>query len=168
LVLPIILTASTPVGLAGEGDALQRRRQTIEQAGLKWQPVSLCASPEDLIGLGALFVAGLPRREADQLARAAREAGVLVNVEDEPGLCDFFVPAVVRRGDLLIAISTSGRAPGLAKLVRQWIERRLGAEWAERLSEVSSKRLGWRRGGASMPEVAARTASFVEQRGWLP
>jgi precorrin-2 dehydrogenase/sirohydrochlorin ferrochelatase len=115
-----------------------------------------------------LFIAGLTRRRASQLARAARKAGVLVNVEDEPGLCDFFVPAVIRRGNLLISISTSGRAPGLAKLVRQWIERRLGEEWDDRLSELGAKRLAWRRSGASMPDVAERIASFVTERGWLP
>lgn len=166
--LPIVLTANKPVGLAGQGAGLERRRQTIEQAGLEWRPVSPGASPEDLEDYSALFVAGLSRGAAAQLARAARRAGILVNVEDEPELCDFFVPAVVRRGDLLISVSTSGRAPGLAKLVRQWIEQRLGAEWGGRLSELSSKRRAWRRGGASMPEVAARTASFVGQRGWLP
>lgn len=167
--LPIILTArQKPVGLAGQGAGYERRRQTIEQAGLDWRPVSSTASPPDLNGISALFIAGLARRTAAQLARAAREARVLVNVEDEPGLCDFHIPAMVRRDDLLISISTSGRAPGLAKLIRQWIERQLGAEWGERLSEMSARRLAWHRAGATMPEVASRTASFVDKRGWLP
>lgn len=167
--LPIVLTGTgKPVGLAGRGAALERRKHTIELSGVEWLPMGLNASREELQAISALFIAGLPRREAAELARSARAAGVLVNVEDEPGLCDFFMPAIVRRGDLLISISTSGRAPGLAKLVRQWIEQRLGTEWGGRLSELGGKRRAWRRSGHGMPEVAARTASFVAERGWLP
>ncbi|HEY4113614.1 MAG TPA: NAD(P)-dependent oxidoreductase [Rhizomicrobium sp.] len=167
--LPIVLTGTgKPVGLAGRGAALERRRHTIELSGVEWLPLSPEGSREELQAVSALFVVGLPRREAADLARSARAAGVLVNVEDEPGLCDFFMPAIVRRGDLLISISTSGRAPGLAKLVRQWIEQRLGSEWGGRLSELGAKRLAWRRSGHTMPEVAARTTSFIAERGWLP
>src|SRR5215471_11185029 len=43
----------------------------------------------------------------------ARKAGALVNTADQPALCDFIMPAVVRRGDIAIAISTSGTSPGL-------------------------------------------------------
>ena len=47
------------------------------------------------------------------LAGRARAQGILVNVEDEPLLCDFHVPATVRRGDLLLTVSSAGRSPGL-------------------------------------------------------
>ncbi len=57
-----------------------------------------------------------------RLAQLARDAGVLVNVEDVPDLCDFHVPAAVRRGDLLLTVSTGGRAPGLSRILREWLE----------------------------------------------
>jgi precorrin-2 dehydrogenase/sirohydrochlorin ferrochelatase len=114
-----------------------------------------------------LFVAGLSRARFEGLAARARSAGVLVNVEDQPALCDFHVPAAIRRGDLLVTVSTSGKAPGLAKLLRQWIERRLGLEWDEHIAEVASARAGWRQSGVTPPEVSRRTAALVEQRGWL-
>jgi precorrin-2 dehydrogenase/sirohydrochlorin ferrochelatase len=74
---------------------------------------------------------------------------------------------VVRRGDLLISISTSGKSPALAKLVRQWIERALPSGWAERLKEASARRADWRDQGTPPAEVAQRTSQLVEQHGWL-
>jgi precorrin-2 dehydrogenase/sirohydrochlorin ferrochelatase len=57
-------------------------------------------------------------------------------VVDVPEYCDFFYPAVVRRGDLQIAISTTGQSPSLAQKIRQQMERQFGpgyAEWVEQL-----------------------------------
>ena len=69
----------------------------------------------------------------------ARKRGALVNTADQPGLCDFIMPAVVRRGNVAIAISTSGTSPGLAARLRQKIERLIGPEYgwlAQLLSEA--------------------------------
>lgn len=67
--------------------------------------------------------------ERDAIARAARERGVLVNVMDDVPNCDFAAPAVVRRGELVLAISTGGRSPALARKLREELEERFGAEW---------------------------------------
>lgn len=166
--LPLILNPQTvAVGLAGAGEGLVRRSALLAEAQVKPVAVSPEAGEGELEGLAILFVAGLSQAESARLAASARAAGVLVNVEDRPELCDFHVPAVIRRGDLLITVSTAGKAPGLAKLVREWIERRLGLEWAKRTAELASARTGWRRSGLSPAEVSQRTASLVEQRGWL-
>lgn len=63
----------------------------------------------------------------------ARKAGIPVNVADAPELCSFLVPSVVERGDLLIAVSTSGRSPALAKRIRMELERSFGPEYARML-----------------------------------
>ena len=71
--------------------------------------------------------------------REAQRRGVLCNVVDVPEYCDFFYPAVVRRGDLQIAISTGGQSPSLAQKIRQQLERQFGpgyAEWVEQLGET--------------------------------
>ena len=60
-----------------------------------------------------------------QIYRDAKAAGALVNVVDQPELCDVIFPAIVRRGSLQIAISSSGISPVLARLVKQQIERLL-------------------------------------------
>src|SRR3954469_14198542 len=56
----------------------------------------------------------------------AHTAGALVNTADQPALCDFIMPAVVRRGNVTIAISTGGTSPGLAGRLRQKIARLIG------------------------------------------
>ncbi|HXY78097.1 MAG TPA: bifunctional precorrin-2 dehydrogenase/sirohydrochlorin ferrochelatase [Candidatus Acidoferrales bacterium] len=71
--------------------------------------------------------------------REAQLRGLLCNVVDVPECCDFFYPAVVRRGDLQIAISTAGQSPSLAQKIRQQLERQFGegyAGWVEQLGET--------------------------------
>ncbi|MBI5875237.1 MAG: bifunctional precorrin-2 dehydrogenase/sirohydrochlorin ferrochelatase [Deltaproteobacteria bacterium] len=60
----------------------------------------------------------------------AKGQAVLLNVVDVPALCNFIVPSVVDRGDLLIAISTSGKSPAMAKKIRQQLEKEFGKEYA--------------------------------------
>lgn len=167
--LPIVLDPNlVVVGLAGAGEGLARRRSLLSEAGIA--PVSITADARDeaLQGLAVLFVAGLPLAKAKALAARARLAGTFVNVEDVPALCDFHVPAVIRRDDLVISVSTGGKAPGLARLIREWLERRLGVEWGARLSDIAQARAAWRAAGHSPAGVAERTRAHVAERGWLP
>ncbi len=66
-------------------------------------------------------------------AEAAAATGVLLNVVDRPELCDFIVPSIMERGDLMIATSTSGKSPALARRIRQDLEARFGPEYAQAL-----------------------------------
>jgi precorrin-2 dehydrogenase/sirohydrochlorin ferrochelatase len=70
----------------------------------------------------------------------AHEAGAIVNVVDDPALCDFIVPSLVRRGELLIAISTSAKSPALAKEIRKEIEVLYGSEYGEYVEVLSAIR----------------------------
>jgi precorrin-2 dehydrogenase/sirohydrochlorin ferrochelatase len=84
-------------------------------------------------------VATASRSLNERVYLEAQERGVLSNVVDVPDLCDFFYPAVVRRGDLQIAISTGGQSPSLAQKLRQQLERQFGegyAAWVEQLGET--------------------------------
>jgi uroporphyrin-III C-methyltransferase/precorrin-2 dehydrogenase/sirohydrochlorin ferrochelatase len=69
--------------------------------------------------------------ERSSIAREARDRGVLVNVMDDIANCDWAAPAVVRRGELVFAISTGGASPALAKLLRMQLSTTFGEEWAE-------------------------------------
>ena len=163
--LPIVLNQdAVSVGLIGAGDALARREVMLAEAGIT--PVLLVADAP-LDPLNILFVAGLDRELSGRLAQHAREQGILVNVEDVPELCDFHVPAAIRRGDLVLTVSTGGQSPGLAKLIREWLERKLGFEWNARLKEVASERMKWREQGHAPSEVSRRTRDFVRERDWL-
>jgi len=71
--------------------------------------------------------------------RACKTEGVLCNVVDDPEHCDFFYPAVVRRGPLQIAIATGGRSPALARRLRIELEREFGPEygaWVEHMGRT--------------------------------
>ena len=64
-----------------------------------------------------------------RISESARKRGLLINAVDQPADCNFFVPSIVRRGDLLIAISTSGKSPALAKKIRKELEEQYGSEY---------------------------------------
>ncbi len=75
-----------------------------------------------------------------QVYQDASSDGHLVNVVDVPPLCDFYVPSIVRKGPLQIAISTTGSSPGLAKRLRKWMESELPDEYGPLLNELMGVR----------------------------
>ena len=167
--LPIVLTSQAlRIGVAGAGEALRRRLETLSRSGLAPAVFDTREpSREELAGLDLLFVAGLDESSARELGKAARQVGVLVNVEDLPKLCDFHVPAQLRRGDLLITVSTGGRSPGLAARVGARLEEIFGPEWEARLDEIALARARWRSDGLAPRDVGALTRGFVDGKGWL-
>jgi siroheme synthase-like protein len=70
----------------------------------------------------------------------ATTAGILINTADQPLLCDFIMPAVVRRGDLAIAISTGGASPALAATLREKLSEVFGPEYEELLKLLAQAR----------------------------
>jgi precorrin-2 dehydrogenase/sirohydrochlorin ferrochelatase len=74
------------------------------------------------------------------VAADAAEEGALVNVVDRPLLCDFIVPAVVKRGRLTIAISTGGASPSLARRLRERLETEFGHAYATYLEVMDEVR----------------------------
>jgi precorrin-2 dehydrogenase/sirohydrochlorin ferrochelatase len=168
--LPIILDGSKiRAGIAGAGESLSRRL-TVMKAGGVDEPVIFSdriPGPAELAQLQILFIAGLPLAASRQLAGDAHGAGLLVNVEDVPELCDFHMPAQVRRGNLLLAISTAGESPALSRALREHLEGRFGPEWEGRLDEIAELRRVWRSQGGSASEVSERTRAHLTQKGWL-
>ena len=69
-----------------------------------------------------------------EISRSARKSGVLTNTVDQPSDCDFIVPSIVRKGELLIAVSTSGKSPALAKKIRKELSCQFGREYDSLLS----------------------------------
>jgi len=96
--------------------------------------------PADLRGM-FLVVAATPSAALhERIFRAARRLGVLCNIVDVQRLCDFYYPAVVRRGALQIAVSTTGHSPALAQRLRKELEGYFGAEYEEWLVSVGKAR----------------------------
>ena len=76
-----------------------------------------------------------------RISHEAEREGLLVNVVDRPGLCNFIVPSVIRRGDVTIAISTSGRSPYTARWLRERLEVLLPEEFAKVVEIVGAVRM---------------------------
>src|SRR5258706_5504735 len=154
-------------GLAGRGPERDRRAALLAEAGVEARLLPEDASDEILASLQVLFVAGLPDGEARDLATRARAQGVLVNVEDVLPLCDFHVPAIVRRGDLLLTASTSGQVPGLARALRETLADQFGPEWTVRLKELGLARAKWRPEALSPREASHNVREMIARMGWL-
>jgi precorrin-2 dehydrogenase/sirohydrochlorin ferrochelatase len=97
-------------------------------------------SADDLAGIFFTVVATASSSLNESIYREAQRRGVLCNVVDVPEYCDFFYPAVVRRGDLQIAISTAGRSPSLAQKLRQQLEKQFGPGYAAWVAELGETR----------------------------
>jgi precorrin-2 dehydrogenase / sirohydrochlorin ferrochelatase len=96
--------------------------------------------PEDLDGAFLVVVATASGVLNEAVYQEAQRVGVLCNVVDVPERCDFYYPAVVRRGDLQIAVSTSGQSPFLAQKIRQQIERQFGPGYEQWVAELGATR----------------------------
>ncbi len=83
------------------------------------------------------------------VARLAKQKGIMVNVVDYPSECDFILPSVIRRGDLVIAISTSGKSPAFSKAMRKRLESLYGREYGIFLDIIAALRSLLIRIGAS-------------------
>jgi precorrin-2 dehydrogenase/sirohydrochlorin ferrochelatase len=97
-------------------------------------------SSDDLDGAFLSVVATSSRSFNERVYFEAHRRGVLCNVVDVPDLCDFFYPSVVRRGDLQIAVSTSGQSPSLAQKIRLQLEKQFGPGYAAWVSELGATR----------------------------
>ncbi len=95
---------------------------------------------EDVRGF-QLVVAATDQPEVNRrVSSDARQAGALVNVVDSPELSQFIAPAVLERGDLQVAVSTSGRSPAFAVFVRDRIADLIGPEFATALTILARVR----------------------------
>ena len=118
----------------------------LEQAARESSGLSLIRRPflpEDLEGTSLVFAATNNSRVNARIRQAAAEANVLCNAAEGEDKGDFILPSVVVRGDLLIAISTCGASPALAKRLRKELEASFGPEYGAlaRLLAAVRKRL---------------------------
>jgi precorrin-2 dehydrogenase/sirohydrochlorin ferrochelatase len=116
--------------------------------------VSRTYQPGDLDGA---WIAIAATSSEDVNRTVALDAQGLVNVADSPELCNFFVPSTVKRGDLVVAISTEGGSPAMSKTIRQELEALYDLEFAKYLNLVRCIRT---RAKLAIPSRKARQALF--------
>lgn len=187
MMLPLCLDVRRlKIVLAGDGPAACRRLALLDAAGAGQvtvytetggpdlaeaagdRLVRRLPEPADLADTRLLLVAGLADAAAARLTAVARAMGILVNVEDRRSWCDVHMPAVIRRCDLVLTVSTNGRSPGLARRLKRFLEALFGPEWATRVDEVANRRARWREDGADTATLGRLTDELVARRGWLP
>ncbi len=135
--------------VVGGGGVAERKVKTLLECGAKVMVITLDASghlqaiaseglidlrlrgyqPSDLDGKFLVFCATDNEEANQRISQDAAKRGTLCNVADRPEACSFVLPAVVRQGSLLIAISTSNKSPAVARRIRQNLEKEFGPEY---------------------------------------
>ena len=147
---PIFLDLSGKnVRVVGGGKVAQRKIAALLKLGVKIFVTSIQFDPKilglarekkisivkrgfkaaDLKNMDLVFCATNDSKINLQVSRECQKRGIWVNVADQPALCSFIVPSIVRRGEVAIAVSTGGASPALAKFLRKKIEKAVGPQF---------------------------------------
>ena len=140
-----------PVLVVGGGKVALRKTLTLIDAGAKVRVITkeACEGMTDLCeegradlelrsyceddekGFLLVFAATGDHEVNSLIAKSCKENGVLLNAVDDPSNCDLIIPAQLERGDVKIAVSTNGRSPMLAAMIRDEIGKTVTDEYAE-------------------------------------
>lgn len=154
----ILLLQDRLAVVIGCGPVGERKVRTLLDAGARVRVVAPSVTPwvRGLARDGALEIVERAYRDGDldgaavavsatgsrpvdeQVSAEAQARGIPLNVVDDVELCSFIAPSIVRRGDLVIAISTGGVNPALAVRIRERLEAEFGAEYARYLELIRS------------------------------
>ena len=158
---PIFLQLEDKIALVvGGGRVAQRKVETLLKCGAVIHIISrvLTDKLKELIDSNKVRLLGEEMRDEflddvfiviaatddkelnSRVSEIARNRGLLVNAVDQPADCNFIVPSIVRKGDLTIAISTSGKSPALAKKIRKEIDGQFGNEYESFLNLMGTLR----------------------------
>lgn len=127
----------------------------VESGNLIWRQGTV--EVQDLDNKFMVFIATNNQEVNQQVVEWCRERRVLVNAVDDPPNCDFYVPAIVRRNSLQLAISTEGKSPFFARRFREQLEQMIGPEYGEfvdMLGEIRDKIK------AAVPDIKQRKLIF--------
>jgi len=153
--------------VVGGGQVALRKVRALLEHGADVEVISpdLCPELVQLAGSGEIRVLAKEYRTGDlkktfvaiaatddgeinqRVVAEARKSAVLVNVVDDAENSDFIVPSYLRRGEVTVAVSTSGRSPALARKIRTRLEKELGDEYASLIHLIGEVRAEVKREG---------------------
>ena len=164
--LPLMLDVETlPIALAGRGEAYEKRLTLLTEAGagaLDLYPLSPEGAEDSSLlsrfsagTYRVVYIAGLGEDEARPYYTAAKAGGAFVNVEDVKPLCDFHVPSLMRRGPVMITVSSDGQAAGLSKAITQHLGTHVfPPAWGKSFEDLVALRARLKAEGVSFADVA--------------
>ena len=146
--------------VCGGGEVALRKVQALLDCGASVEVISplFCAELADMARANRIRTHSREYREGDlqgaciaiaatdsretnaRIADEAHRDGCIVNAVDDPGVSDFIVPSCLKRGDIVIAVSTSGKSPALARKLRTSLEKQFEPEYADLVKIVSEAR----------------------------
>lgn len=153
---PIFLDlADRPCLVVGGGSVAERKVERLLQAGAVVTVISPTLTDRlagwvkdggirhearryrggDLAGYQIAFVATEDPQVNAAVHQEGKERAVWVNAADDPAHCDFILPSIVRRGDLMVAVATGGASPALSRAIREELEAYLTEDYAT-LAEI--------------------------------
>jgi precorrin-2 dehydrogenase/sirohydrochlorin ferrochelatase len=165
---PVFLDiAGKPVIVIGGGNIAHQKMANLVKAGAevtvvspelnqemaalksegKFRHIERDYQPGDLEGYTLAFVATDDRSVNSTVADEGKARKVWVNAVDDPPYCDFIMPGIAQKGDLIISISTSGRSPAMARKMREEIEEFLTDDYAAMLELAAEVRAELREQG---------------------
>ena len=95
---------------------------TEEELGKGIEIVNKCFDEKDLEGVDFVITATGSREQDEAIVAACKSRGIPVNAADDRDECDFFLPGIIKRGDLVVSVSTSGKSPAYSRHLREQIE----------------------------------------------
>jgi len=110
-------------------DVSEKLLELAGNGSIRWEKRSYLSS--DLDGMFLVIGATDDEELNRQISADAEKINMLCNIADRPDVCNFILPAIVNRRDLVIAVSTSGKSPAFAKTLRKELEKQFGVEYAE-------------------------------------
>jgi precorrin-2 dehydrogenase/sirohydrochlorin ferrochelatase len=126
LVTVVSINASEKLLKLAESGLIELKKRPYTGADLAGMFLVICATDNEQLNM--------------QVGGDAEKMNMLCNVADRPEACNFILPALVKRGDLVIAVSTSGKSPAFAKKIRKDLEEQYGVEYADFLKLMGAIR----------------------------
>lgn len=187
--LPLMINvASLPIAVVGNGFAAAQRIRVLKSSNAGAITVYAPQPDPEVVALAGddlqrrfpvmedfqsqnfriVYVCDMSENDAGTMIEMARKIDALINVHDQQELCDFHMPAILRRGNLQVTVSTDGKVAGLSRILRDFLaDRVLGPEWDERVSELGELRAGWVSQRLPFNDLKKRVESFVDENGWV-
>lgn len=168
--------------IVGAGPVGVRKAVTLEKCGAKvkiisdrfsagsddLQKTAICFvekkyEKKDVKGMFLVFAATNNWQLNQQIKKDALELDILCNIADAPDNSDFLLPSIVERGNLIMAVSTSGSSPAMAKKIRQDLECQFGAEYAKLLQLMENIRKSFLSSGNNPDENKVIFYTLIEK-----